>query len=50
MHDDKIPLINGTENVTSKGIFNRRLLQWFEENEITKKGQLNLLNLMHNAF
>ena len=50
MQDDKIPLINGTENVTSKGIFARRLLQWFEENEITKKGQLNLLKLMHNAF
>jgi len=50
VHDDKIPLTNGTENVTSKGIFARRLLQWFEENEITKKGQLNLLTLMHNAF
>ena len=24
MHDDKIPLINGIENVTSKGIFARR--------------------------
>ena len=40
-----------TENVTSKGIsFARRLLQWFEENEISKKGHLNLLTLMHNAF
>ena len=26
MHDDKIPLINGIENVTSKVIFARRLL------------------------
>jgi hypothetical protein len=50
MHDDKIPLTNGTEDVTSKGIYARRLLQWFEENEVTKTGQLKLSTLMHNAF
>lgn len=50
MHDDKNPLTQKDENVTSKGEFARQLLQWFEENEVTKKGQLNLLTLMHNAF
>jgi hypothetical protein len=48
--DDKVPLTKEPENVITKGTFARKLLQWFEENEVTNKGQLELLNLMQNAF
>jgi hypothetical protein len=46
--DDKYPLTN-TSKIT-KGSFARVLNQWCEDNKVTKKGSLDLLTIMHNAF
>ena len=46
--DDKYPLTNASK--ITKGSFARVLNQWCEDNKVTKKGSLDLLTIMHNAF
>ena len=46
--DDDLQLTNYSK--ITKGTFARVLNQWGEENAVTKKAMLDLLNIMHNGF